>query len=134
MVGPHVRVLSLEGELPVDLVFGSASGNPIRRQEYRPQEFLFLWTYGEVRRRKKKKNIDRPKNGELADEVADEAWKGGKMEALFGTCIIKRRALSPRFDYRCRRPSQRGKWQEKKEKKERKNSKKKETLQKNNEK
>lgn len=45
VVSPHVRVLSLEGELPVDLVFGSANGNPIRRQEYRPQEFLFLWTF-----------------------------------------------------------------------------------------
>lgn len=45
VVSPHVRVLSLEGELPVDLVFGSANGNPIRRQEYRTQEFLFLWTF-----------------------------------------------------------------------------------------
>lgn len=99
MVGPHVRVLSLEGELPVDLVFGSANGNPIRRQEYRPQEFLFLWTYGEVRIKKdKKKKRKKYRSSEEwrtrgRDVDGGGGCVGGGMEALLGTCIIKRRAL-----------------------------------------
>lgn len=88
MVGPHVRVLSLEGELPVDLVFGSASGNPIRRQEYRPQEFLFLWTYGEVRRRKKKKIsiVRRMENSRTKSQT--RRGRGGKWRLSSGRALL----------------------------------------------